>query len=105
MNAPTRTDAPVFRVGDRVVTDIIPHEGHHRIPRYARGRVGTVVHVLPRFYVADDVVAGIDHEPEPVYTVEFAASTLWGERATGAVCVDVWERFLTDASEQTGGAR
>jgi nitrile hydratase len=105
LSATLRTDAPALAVGDRVITAILPHDGHHRIPRYARGREGTVVHVHPRFHVADDIVAGIPHDPETVYTVEFAATVLWGGRATGSVCIDVWERFLTRVSEQTGGAR
>lgn len=101
MSGAQRSSTHLFAVGDRVLTATLPHEGHHRIPRYARGRVGTIVKVLPSFYVADDIVAGIEHDPEPVYTVEFAATTLWGARGSGAVCVDVWERFLTVAE---GGA-
>lgn len=103
MSGAPRSRTPVFAVGDRVRTAILPHEGHHRIPRYVRGRVGTVVEVLPSFYVADDIVAGVEHDPEPVYTVEFAATTLWGARGSGAVCVDVWERFLTVAEEGAEG--
>lgn len=85
-----------FAVGDLVRTLDASHDGHHRIPRYARGRCGTVVSVHPSFPVPDDVVAGVQHAPETVYSVQFDAEMLWGLSAErlAANVVDVWERFL-----------
>ena len=97
-----------FSLGDVVRTADAPHPGHHRIPRYARGRHGTVVKVHPSFPVPDDVVAGVPHLPETVYSVRFEAATLWGSRAEplAAIVIDIWERFLsTVPNDQEVAAR
>jgi hypothetical protein len=92
-----------FAVGDVVRAADAPHAGHHRVPRYARGRRGTVVKVHPSFPVPDDIVAGIPHAPETVYSVRFEATTIWGESAEpfAAVVLDIWQRFLTPVSEES----
>lgn len=90
-----------FAPGDVVRAADAPHSGHHRIPRYARGRRGTVETVHPCFPVPDDVVAGIPHEPETVYSVRFEATSMWGSSAEPQVTIviDIWERFLAAVTD------
>jgi nitrile hydratase len=70
--------------------------GHTRLPRYVRGRVGTVTHLHGAHVLPDSNAAGRGENPEWLYTVRFAARELWGEAAdpTGTVSVDAWESYL-----------
>jgi nitrile hydratase len=77
-----------FVVGDRVRVRLIDTHGHTRCPRYARGRMGTVVRVDPPASVPDVEAHGTERVLEPVYCVR-----LEGERGT-SVHVDLWQRYL-----------
>ena len=79
--------------------------GHTRLPRYARGRVGTVVavrgaHVFPDRHAAPLGQPG-DDTPEWLYTVDFTGPELWGEDAdpTLTVSIDAWEPYLAPCGE------
>jgi nitrile hydratase beta subunit len=87
---------PLFNIGDRVLTAEHMHSGHHRLPRYVRGRKGEIIlhhgaHVFPD---SNAVLAGED--PQHLYTVKFFARDLWGEEAAvrDTVTVDLWEGYL-----------
>ena len=90
---------PAFKPGDRVRAKDLNPIGHTRLPRYAKGRAGTVVrdhgvHVFP------DTNAHFQGEnPHHLYSVMFAARDLWGveARADDKVYVDLWERYLDRA--------
>jgi hypothetical protein len=82
--------------GDRVRTAAADPPHHSRLPRYARGAVGTVVEPQGLHPLADLRAQGLPAEPEPVYTVRFAACDLFGE-GDHSVTVDVWESRLEDA--------
>jgi nitrile hydratase subunit beta len=86
---------PLFRVGDRVRTRVGDPPHHTRLPRYARGQVGEVVEIQGRWPLADDRARGFS-EPsvEPVYTVRFAAVTLWGAPDKQWVHLELWESYL-----------
>lgn len=93
-------DVPArFAVGDGVVVRNEHPRGHTRVPRYTRGRRGTIVarHGVHRFQ--DDVPAGADIGPQPLYTVALTARELWGERghANDVIHVDLWEIHLEPA--------
>lgn len=96
-------NAPAFEVGEVVHTRIVTHAGHCRIPRYARGRVGTIERVHADYAVADEAAAaGTDAAArERVYTVRFFGAELWGDDADSAqtVSVDLWERYLRRPQE------
>ena len=88
---------PRFAAGDRVATDRhAPHQGHHRLPRYVRGRVGTVARVYPAFTLPDTMAHGRGEAPSHVYAVAFAATELWGPDADPAqTChIDLFEPYL-----------
>jgi nitrile hydratase len=98
-----------FAVGDRVRTLAdAPHHGHHRLPRYVRGRVGTVARAYPAFTFPDTVAHGRGESPTYVYAVAFSATELWGADAdANQIChIDLFEPYLLSADDldhATGG--
>lgn len=100
--APARPYPPVdarFQIGQAVRTRQINPAGHTRLPRYARGRNGTVegdqgIHPFP-----DTEVYGRGEKLQHVYSVRFAARELWGEQASArdTVYIDLWEDYLEPA--------
>lgn len=103
--SPRRGDGdPVFDVGDAVHVRNRHPEGHTRCPGYVRRATGTVrashgAHVLP-----DARAHGQGEEPEPLYTVRFEGTELWGPDAESetAVSVDLWESYLEPPASDTG---
>ena len=85
-----------FAVGDRVRVLGVQFRGHTRVPRYVRGKRGTVLHVAPAFSFPDASAHGFAKRSEPTYHVEFEATELWGEEALEgeSVVVDLWESYL-----------
>jgi nitrile hydratase beta subunit len=87
---------PRFVAGETVRARNINPLGHTRLPRYVRGKLGTIechhgAHVFP------DTNARFEGEkPQYLYTVRFNARELWGEQANPAdtVHVDLWEDYL-----------
>ena len=95
---------PVFAVGDRVATlPFPPHAGHHRLPRYCRGKTGEIARVYPAFTLPDTVAHGRGENPTYLYAVGFAATELWGPDADPAqIChLDLFETYLRPASSET----
>jgi nitrile hydratase len=97
-----RLDDPVppkFRVGDAVLARNIHPPGHTRVPRYVRGRRGTVVIDHGVFIFPDTHAAGQGTKPQHVYSVQFAARELWGPDAPERDCVhvDLWDDYLEPA--------
>jgi len=90
-----------FAAGDAVMARNIQPAGHTRLPRYVRGKQGTVERVLGMFALPDANAAGLGERIEPVYAVRFAARELWGEGAGArdTVCVDLWQSYLRKAGE------
>jgi len=93
-----------FEAGHRVRTSRSDPPHHTRLPRYARGAAGTVIDVQGDYPLPDDRSRGLACEPEPVYTVRFAAADLFG---TGdhAVTVDVWHRHLQSLADDEEAGR
>jgi nitrile hydratase subunit beta len=87
-----------FKAGQRVRARNIHPAGHTRLPRYVRGRHGTVLRDHGVWALQDTSVDGepIGARPQHVYTVQFAARELWGDSASArdAVFVDLWEDYL-----------
>jgi nitrile hydratase len=84
-----------FAVGDAVRARNHGIAGHTRLPAYVRGRLGRIEachggHVLP------DAKAVGEDRAEPLYTVAFAAASLWPEAAgrRDRVFLDLWESHL-----------
>ena len=94
-NTPGR---PAFKPGQRVRARNLNPEGHTRLPRYTRGKVGTVLRNNGAFALQDTDTNGIwlGGRAQPVYTIRFTARELWGEQSSSrdGVYVDLWEDYL-----------
>jgi len=91
--------AAAFRDGDRVRARNMHPKTHTRLPRYVRGRVGTIERVLGCHVFPDSHARGSGEDPQWLYTVRFAGRELWGEDAdpTVNISVDAWEPYLERA--------
>jgi len=84
-----------FAVGDPVRTRVLNAPTHTRLPRYCRGRRGTIMMVHGAHVFADSNARGQGEQPQWLYTVRFEGSELWGSDTTAAaVHVDCWEPYL-----------
>jgi len=99
---PVRRDVAVaarFQAGQRVRGRNINPPGHTRLPRYARGRTGTVERDHGVFVFPDANAHFQGEKPQHLYTVRFAARELWGEQAAArdAIYVNLWDDHLEPA--------
>ena len=85
-----------FAEGDQVTTRNIHPTGHTRLPRYARGRVGTVERVNGYMVFPDSNAHGKGEDPHWCYSVVFEGRALWGPDAdpTLRVSLDLWEPYF-----------
>jgi nitrile hydratase beta subunit len=86
---------PEFALGQPVVTASHGHQGHTRLPQYARGRRGRIeacngAHVFP-----DLSAQGVEVH-QYCYSVVFTAAELWAEveSSRDKVYLDLWESYL-----------
>lgn len=92
-------DPPRFVAGDAVRARNIHPTGHTRLPRYVRGRCGSIhthhgAHVLP-----DSNAHGNGEAPQHLYSVRFSGVELWGPAAKpkDVIYLDLWESYLEPA--------
>lgn len=84
-----------FAVGETVRTKNLNPPTHTRLPRYCRGKSGTVMSVHGAHVFPDANGCGGGEQPQMLYTVRFCARELWGADTTAAaVHVDCWEPYL-----------
>lgn len=98
----TRLDvdlAPQFNPGDRVVARNINPLHHTRVPRYIRGKLGTVEQDHGVFPFPDAIAHGKPDKPQHVYSVRFSARELWGDDAPAAdaLNIDLFDDYLAPA--------
>lgn len=92
-------DVPArFAVGDAVRARNVHPAGHTRLPRYARGKRGSVIRDNGVYALQDTDGRGqqFGDFPQHVYTVRFTSRELWGERGDerDAIHVELWEDYL-----------
>ena len=96
--APTQRQASAaarYKPGDAVRTCNQNPPSHTRLPRYCRGRSGTIVKLHGAHVFPDSNALGAGEKPQWLYTVRFEARELWGADTTAtAVLVDCWEPYL-----------
>src|SRR5260370_10800768 len=85
-----------FQAGDHVRARKINPEGHTRLPRYARGREGTIARHHGIFVFPDTNAHFMGENPQHLYSVRFAARELWGDGASppDSVCMDIRHGYL-----------
>lgn len=90
-----------FEVGDQVIVRDEYVSGHIRVPAYARGKKGVIVHRTTQKWPFPDAAghAHTDALPQATYHVEFTTQELWGDAADkGHVIVDLFESYLDKVS-------
>ncbi len=85
-----------FKVGQRVRARNIHPPSHTRLPRYTRGKRGTIVRDHGVYVFPDTNAQFLGEKPQHLYSVRFAARELWGTQAAprDAVYVDMWDDYL-----------
>lgn len=102
--ASTRVDAhvaPRFKAGDHVVVRNLHPVGHTRLPRYLRGKRGTIASDWGVFVFPDSNAHRKGEKPQHVYSVRFTGRELWGASASerDTLHVDMWDDYLDSALE------
>lgn len=90
-----------FAPGDRVRAKNIHPPTHTRLPRYARGHVGTVERVHGCHVFPDTAAIDRGEDPQWLYTVRFDGPELWGPHSdpTVSVSIEAFEPYLEPAPE------
>jgi nitrile hydratase len=88
-----------FAIGDRVRARDLHPPTHIRLPRYARGHVGTIELMHGCHVFADDHAAGRGENPQWLYTVTFDGRELFGAGGdpSARISVDAWDCYLEPA--------
>jgi len=98
---PMRKDdvAPRFQIGQHVRARNINPVTHTRLPRYVRGKAGTIERDRGVATLPDTNVYGLGEKPQHVYSVRFSARELWGDQAAAqdAVYAELWDDYLEPA--------
>jgi nitrile hydratase beta subunit len=92
---------PAFAIGAKVRARNIEVPGHTRLARYVRGKTGTITAFHGCHAFPDTAAHDQGENPQPLYTVRFEASELWGENVARRDCVliDLWESYLQPLDE------
>ncbi|MFO1352510.1 MAG: nitrile hydratase subunit beta [Gammaproteobacteria bacterium] len=90
---------PRFRPGDRVLARNLHPDGHTRLPRYARGRVGVIDRDHGVFIFPDSHAVDGNRKPQHAYSVRFSAGELWGPQGGrhDVIFIDLWDDYLEPA--------
>jgi nitrile hydratase len=99
--ATERADGPParFAEGQRVRVVKAAPAGHTRAPRYCHGAVGDILALRGNHVFPDSNAHFAGEAPQPLYTVRFAATALFGDAAepNGTVMIDLWQPYLEPA--------
>jgi nitrile hydratase subunit beta len=92
----TLTATARFQPGQRVRARNMHPAGHTRLPRYTRGKIGSIDRDCGVFAFQDTRAHGLGDKPQHVYSVRFGARELWGDQASqrDSVYVDMWDDYL-----------
>jgi nitrile hydratase subunit beta len=91
ISAPTQ-----FHAGQRVRARNLNPQGHTRLPRYVRGKLGTIAYDAGVEKLQDTDIQGLGPEQQHVFMVRFAARELWGDQASphDSMYAALWEGYL-----------
>jgi nitrile hydratase beta subunit len=89
---------PRFSVGQRVRAKSTANDGHTRLPRYARGKAGTVVMIQPAQVLPDTHAHFLGENAQHVYAVRFDGAELWGDASEDfSLTIDLYDDYLEPA--------
>jgi hypothetical protein len=90
---------PRFKVGQHVRAKNRSPVQHTRLPRYARGKTGTIVRDHGVYVFPDTNAHFLGEKRQHVYSVRFAARELWGKDASSRdfIYLDMWDDYLEQA--------
>ncbi len=93
--------------GDMVRARVIDPMGHTRLVGYARGRSGVILADRGVYVFPDTNAHRAGENRQHVYSVEFRARELFGDRASprDRVVIDLWEDYLEPDSRDAPGRR
>ncbi len=93
-----------FALGQKVRARNINPAGHTRLPRYARGHLGTIERIHGGFVFPDTNADLAGEQPQWCYTVRFTGPELWGREADpfASVGVDCFESYLEESTIDPG---
>jgi nitrile hydratase subunit beta len=88
-----------FESGQSVRARKINPVTHTRLPRYVRGKSGTIARDHGVFVFADTSVYSLGDKPQHLYSVRFSARELWGDQAApqDEVYLDLYDDYLEPA--------
>ncbi len=91
--------AASFQVGDTIQARNINPTGHTRLPRYIRGKKGSIATDHGVFKFADSLAHGAGTQPQHLYSVRFTAQEIWGGEAPAqdSLYIDLWDDYLEPA--------
>ncbi len=94
-NRPVANPA-AFNLGDPVRMKNMHPQGHTRLPRYARGRVGVVERIHGGYIFPDSNAQEKGEAPQWLYGIRFTGRELWGEQGDpkSFISLDAWESYL-----------
>jgi nitrile hydratase beta subunit len=97
--SPKLTATAHFHAGQRVRAKNLNPVGHTRLPRYVRGKIGTIERDGDVEELQDSDIHGLGPKQQHVYTVRFAARELWGDQANphDYMYAALWEGYLESA--------
>jgi nitrile hydratase len=94
-------DPPRFKVGEQVRAKDMHPAGHTRLPRYVRGRIGTVERLQPAAVLPDTNAHFVAENAQHCYGVVFSSNDLWGADAEPFVLhIDLFESYLEAVPEE-----
>ena len=96
---PVRRNLPIaarFQSGQAVRALNINPVTHTRLPRYVRGKTGTIERDYGVFAFMETSALSLGDKPQHLYSVRFPARELWGKQAQpqDAVYVDLYDDYL-----------
>lgn len=91
--------SPRFNVGDQVKAKVMHPITYTRLPRYVRGKIGTVTKSHGVYVFPDTLGHRLDTKPQYVYSVRFSAQELWGAEASPKdfLHIDLFDDYLEEA--------
>jgi len=89
--------AAVFAPNDMVRVKNLHPATHTRMPRYCRGKTGTIATDHGVYVFPDTHALGLGPKPQHCYSVRFTAQELWGARRRDTVHIDLWDDYLEKA--------